>query len=110
MPAPNYFERNVPVVSSVTTAQGNDSASTDKPYYNPRLDSQNYLQGPLSDNAATRLRQMIARPGIVVSDDDQETILPTLMSVTRLPLVFAMALARAALWRLVSSVSIRGGF
>lgn len=35
-------------------------------YYNPRLDPQNYLHGPLSWNPATRLRQMLARPGIVV--------------------------------------------
>jgi len=35
-------------------------------YYNPRLDPKNFLEGPLSDNAATRLRQMLARPGIVV--------------------------------------------
>ncbi len=36
-------------------------------YYNARLDPKNYLEGPLSHNAATRLRQMLARPGIVVS-------------------------------------------
>ena len=36
-------------------------------YYNPRLDPKNYLDGPLSWNPATRLRQMLARPGIVVS-------------------------------------------
>ena len=36
-------------------------------YYNPRLDPKNYLEGPLSLNPATRLRQMLARPGIVVS-------------------------------------------
>jgi hypothetical protein len=35
-------------------------------YYNPRLDPENYLEGPLSWNSATRLRQMLARPGIVV--------------------------------------------
>lgn len=35
-------------------------------YYNPRLDPANYLEGPLSHNPATRLRQMLARPGIVV--------------------------------------------
>lgn len=37
-------------------------------YYNARLDPQNFLEGPLSLNPATRLRQMLARPGIVVSD------------------------------------------
>lgn len=36
-------------------------------YYNARLDPKNYLEGPLSLNAATRLRQMLARPGIVVA-------------------------------------------
>ncbi|KAJ3513978.1 hypothetical protein NLJ89_g2634 [Agrocybe chaxingu] len=36
-------------------------------YYNPRLDPENYLEGSLSPNAATRLRQMLARPGIVVA-------------------------------------------
>ncbi|KAH8829960.1 oxaloacetate acetylhydrolase [Flagelloscypha sp. PMI_526] len=36
-------------------------------YYNARLDPQNYLDGPLSANSATRLRQMLARPGIVVA-------------------------------------------
>ncbi|PPQ63027.1 hypothetical protein CVT24_005973 [Panaeolus cyanescens] len=37
------------------------------PYYNPRLDPKNYLEGPLSSNSATRLRQLLARPGIVVA-------------------------------------------
>jgi len=37
-------------------------------YYNPRLDPRNYLDGPLSWNPPTRLRQMLARPGIVVRD------------------------------------------
>lgn len=36
-------------------------------YYNARLDPKNYLEGPISANPATRLRQMLARPGIVVS-------------------------------------------
>jgi hypothetical protein len=36
-------------------------------YYNARLDPKNYLEGLLSWNPATRLRQMLARPGIVVS-------------------------------------------
>jgi len=36
-------------------------------YYNARLDPKNYLEGPLSPIASTRLRQMLARPGIVVS-------------------------------------------
>lgn len=36
-------------------------------YYNARLDPTNYLEGPLSPMPATRLRQMLARPGIVVA-------------------------------------------
>ncbi|KAI5890195.1 Phosphoenolpyruvate/pyruvate domain-containing protein [Schizophyllum commune H4-8] len=36
-------------------------------YYNPRLDPKNFLEGPLSLNPSTRLRQMLARPGIVVA-------------------------------------------
>lgn len=35
-------------------------------YYNSRLDPKNFLEGPLSWDPATRLRQMLARPGIVV--------------------------------------------
>ena len=35
-------------------------------YYNPRLDPKNFLEGPLSWDPATRLRQMLARPGIIV--------------------------------------------
>lgn len=35
-------------------------------YDNPRLAPKRFLDGPLSDNPATRLRQMLARPGIVV--------------------------------------------
>ncbi|KZT21070.1 Phosphoenolpyruvate/pyruvate domain-containing protein [Neolentinus lepideus HHB14362 ss-1] len=36
-------------------------------YYNPRLDPKNYLEGELSWNPATRLRQMLARPGIIAA-------------------------------------------
>jgi len=36
-------------------------------YYNARLDPVNYLEGPLSTNPATRLRQMLARPGIITA-------------------------------------------
>lgn len=35
-------------------------------YYNARLDPKNYTEGPLSPVASTRLRQMLARPGIIV--------------------------------------------
>ncbi|KAG6883347.1 hypothetical protein C0993_006662 [Termitomyces sp. T159_Od127] len=43
------------------------SPSDAETYYNARLDPVNYLEGPLSSNPATRLRQMLARPGIVVA-------------------------------------------
>ncbi|KAF8229057.1 Phosphoenolpyruvate/pyruvate domain-containing protein [Tricholoma matsutake] len=36
-------------------------------YCNPHLDPANFLEGPLSTNPATRLRQMLARPGIIVA-------------------------------------------
>ncbi|KAF9446520.1 Phosphoenolpyruvate/pyruvate domain-containing protein [Macrolepiota fuliginosa MF-IS2] len=68
MPAPNYFARNEPTPAVVTEVQQNSNvAGPNDPYYNPRLDPKNYLEGPLSDNAATRLRQLLARPGIVVA-------------------------------------------
>jgi len=41
------------------------SATKRDVYYNPRLDPKRFLDGPLSENPATRLRQMLARPGIV---------------------------------------------
>ncbi|KAK7042579.1 phosphoenolpyruvate pyruvate domain-containing protein [Favolaschia claudopus] len=36
-------------------------------YYNARLDPANYMDGPLSTNPATRLRQLLARPGIITA-------------------------------------------
>lgn len=36
-------------------------------YYNPRLRPENYRHSELSWNSATRLRQLLARPGIIVS-------------------------------------------
>ena len=47
---------------------GESSVHATTPVYcNHRLDPRNYVEGPLSENPATRLRQMLARPGIVVS-------------------------------------------
>ncbi|KAF9486005.1 oxaloacetate acetylhydrolase [Pholiota conissans] len=43
------------------------SSDGDNSYYNARLDPKNYLDGPLSPNPATRLRQLLARPGIIVA-------------------------------------------
>ena len=45
------------------------TASRSDVYYNPRYDPKNFLEGPLSVNPSTRLRQMLARPGIVVSSE-----------------------------------------
>ena len=78
-------------------------------YYNPRLDPKNFLEGPLSTNAATRLRQMLARPGIVVSLIDLEnSTLFISSSNSRLPLVSVMASVHAALSRLASLACTRG--
>lgn len=61
-------------------------------YYNPRLDPKNYLEGPLSLDAATRLRQMLARPGIVVSTKTLlRDLLAGLTRSLRLRLEFATA-------------------
>jgi hypothetical protein len=49
--------------NGVCTAESGNSSV----YYNPRLDPKNYLDDSLSWNPATRLRQMLARPGIVVA-------------------------------------------
>ncbi len=64
MPGLDYF------TNTTATTQVSDASNdymTNGVYYNSRLDSKNYLEGPLSHNPATRLRQMLARPGIVVS-------------------------------------------
>ncbi|KAJ7772057.1 oxaloacetate acetylhydrolase [Mycena maculata] len=45
----------------------NRLANTTAHYYNARLDPSNYMDGPLSTNPATRLRQMLARPGIITA-------------------------------------------
>ncbi|KAJ8463777.1 hypothetical protein ONZ45_g17467 [Pleurotus djamor] len=52
MPAPNYFTTN-------------EAAPSPAPVEAPAASSE--PGGPLSDNPATRLRQMLARPGIVVA-------------------------------------------
>ncbi|KAH0588488.1 hypothetical protein H2248_004326 [Termitomyces sp. 'cryptogamus'] len=71
-PALDYFSSTKP--ASVQTQTENTTIldspvtpSDDGTYYNARLDPANYLDGPLSSNPATRLRQMLARPGIVVA-------------------------------------------
>ena len=58
----------VELPSTSTPAPVEGTSSGPGVYYNARLDPKNFLEGPLSLNAATRLRQMLARPGIVVSN------------------------------------------
>lgn len=58
---------SVPGTPQDTSSLMSTSPVPEDVYYNARLDPKNFLEGPLSWNAATRLRQMLARPGIVVS-------------------------------------------
>ncbi|KAF8952517.1 oxaloacetate acetylhydrolase [Flammula alnicola] len=70
MPGLDYFSTETPASPAPTTFSPETSSSTAPAtgvYYNARLDPKNYLEGPLSTNPATRLRQMLARPGIVVA-------------------------------------------
>nr|GAT46021.1 predicted protein [Mycena chlorophos] len=55
------------VLASTTKATVVPLSNAASVYYNPRLDPRNFLDGPLSSDPATRLRQMLARPGIVVA-------------------------------------------
>ncbi|KAF8895785.1 hypothetical protein CPB85DRAFT_1329481 [Mucidula mucida] len=65
MPAPSYsVPREVQAAPVVASPEATNSSGA---YYNARLDPKNFLEGPLSENPGTRLRQMLARPGIVVS-------------------------------------------
>ncbi|KAF9031216.1 Phosphoenolpyruvate/pyruvate domain-containing protein [Hymenopellis radicata] len=65
MPAPSYsVPREVQAAPVVASHEVTNSSGV---YYNARLDPKNFLEGPLSENPATRLRQMLARPGIVVA-------------------------------------------
>jgi hypothetical protein len=72
MPGVDYFS-NTAATTSPAPAAAQGSVATEAPqsdvYYNARLDPKNYLEGPLSPYPSTRLRQMLARPGIVVSSD-----------------------------------------
>ena len=70
MPGLDLFasETTVPTSTVVELPSPVESTSSGPGvYYNARLDPKNFLEGPLSLNPATRLRQMLARPGIVVS-------------------------------------------
>ncbi|TFK44924.1 hypothetical protein BDQ12DRAFT_673822, partial [Crucibulum laeve] len=68
MPGKDFFTNTEVSAASAATpspapAPVAESPSASTVYYNARLDPKNYLEGPLSTNAATRLRQMLARPG-----------------------------------------------
>ena len=60
-------ESSAAATTAVELPAASTSAQASGGYCNPRYDPKNYLEGPLSLNAATRLRQMLARPGIVVA-------------------------------------------
>ncbi|KDQ23858.1 hypothetical protein PLEOSDRAFT_1079137 [Pleurotus ostreatus PC15] len=66
-PALDYFTKSPAQTPAPAPAPVASPAHSDGVYYNARLDPKNYLEGPLSENPATRLRQMLARPGIVVA-------------------------------------------
>lgn len=66
-PAPTVVEVPASSASSLHSVETEEAPRNPGVYYNARLDPKNFLEGPLSLNPATRLRQMLARPGIVVS-------------------------------------------
>ena len=63
VPATPIRESNHAIVTATPSPEVPSRAGA---YYNPRLDPKNFMEGPLSWDPATRLRQMLARPGIVV--------------------------------------------
>lgn len=67
-PAPTVVEVPASSSSSIHSVEMDEEVPRSRNvYYNARLDPKNFLEGPLSLNPTTRLRQMLARPGIVVS-------------------------------------------
>jgi hypothetical protein len=85
---------------------GNIDSALSHVYHNARLDPENFLDGPLSWNPATRLRQMLARPGIIVCTTSFKEHIELIFR--RLLLVFVMALAPVVHWKQASSAYIRG--
>lgn len=111
MPGLDFFTNNndvtaLPEVATEIPVKTVDNM-TDNVYYNPRLDPKNYLEGPLSHNAATRLRQMLARPGIVVSYSRLNDISYVSNRLNRLHPAFVMALVPDVLLKQVSTVYTR---
>lgn len=77
-------------------------------YYNARLDPKNFLEGPLSWDPATRLRQMLARPGIVVRTSVCfVNDFFNLIEIIRLHLVFATVSAPVVRLRQASTACTR---
>jgi len=111
MPGLDFFTNNNDVTALPEVATGSPVKTvdnmTDNVYYNPRLDPKNYLEGPLSHNAATRLRQMLARPGIVVSYSRLNDISYVSNRLNRLHPAFVMALVPDVLLKQVSTVYTR---
>ncbi|EKM81153.1 hypothetical protein AGABI1DRAFT_112845 [Agaricus bisporus var. burnettii JB137-S8] len=66
---PSYNHESSPEISEPPSPSRSAFSSDDERgvYDNPRLHPRNFLHGPLSENPSTRLRQMLARPGIVVA-------------------------------------------
>lgn len=59
-------EESIPAPSNGHVNGDSEPPRDPNVYYNARLDPKNFLEGPLSHDPCTRLRQMLARPGIVV--------------------------------------------
>lgn len=66
-PALDYFTRSQTSETPIDSVVKDNGPRDPSVYYNPRLDPKNFLEGELSTNPATRLRQLLARPGIVVA-------------------------------------------
>ncbi|KIM40333.1 hypothetical protein M413DRAFT_413984 [Hebeloma cylindrosporum] len=64
---PNFSSQDDRCQQFVDHHARNSTAAKQDVYDNPRLHPKRFLDGPLSKNPATRLRQMLARPGIVVA-------------------------------------------
>ena len=118
MPGRDYFSSPAAIIvpsthtpsepaSPITIDEEGSPRSPDS-YYNPRLDLKNYLDGPLSDIPATRLRQMLARPGIIVRPFLTGDCHGLILATHRSPPEFATESVLAALWRPALNACIRG--
>jgi hypothetical protein len=113
MPGLEYYantdQSTVPIGQVNLGTAASQPARDPSVYYNARLDPKNYLEGPLSWDPATRLRQMLARPGIVVRNSAHPTIIQFNISLSfRSHLASAMASVHAVHWRLALIAYTRG--